>query len=153
MASQLESRGRYFDEFQVGDTVVSPGRTITEADIVNFAGLTGDFTQLHTNAEAARQGVFGQRVAHGLLGLSVASGLLTQTGFIQDTILAFHDLEWKFSLPIFIGDTIHATALVGELKPMRRLGGGVVTLEIEVINQAGKRVQSGKWATLIAARP
>lgn len=153
MANQFESHGRYFEEFQVGDTVISAGRTITEADIVNFAGLTGDFTQLHTNAEAARQGAFGQRVAHGLLGLSVASGLLAQTGFIQDTILAFHDLEWKFSLPIFIGDTIHTTAAVTELRPMRRLGGGVVTLEIEIINQAGKRVQSGKWVTLIAARP
>jgi acyl dehydratase len=146
-------RGRYFEEFQIGDTVVSAGRTITESDIVSFAGISGDFTQIHTDAEYACQGVFGRRVAHGLLGLAVASGLAAQLGFIEGTVLAFRELSYKFSLPIFIGDTIHIKATVSELKPMRRLGGGSVTFDMQVINQEDKVVQRGKWVILIASKP
>ena len=147
----FSSRGKYFEEFSPGDSVVSAGRTITEADIVNFAGLSGDFTQLHTNAELARQGAYGQRVAHGLLGLAVASGLLAQLGYLEGTVLAFRELTWKFSLPVFIGDTLRARSTVAELKPTRRLGGGLVTFEIEVTNQEERVVMSGKWVVLVAA--
>jgi len=99
-----------FREFQVGDIVVTAGRTITEADVVMFAGLTGDYNQLHTDAEFRTQSMFGQRVAHGLLGLSIALGMATRLGFIEGTVLAFRELTWKFSLPILIGDTIHVKA-------------------------------------------
>jgi len=153
MTDTFTPRGRYFEEFEVGDTVVSAGRTITETDIVSFAGVAGDYTQIHTNAEFARQGMFGQRVAHGLLALAMASGLLAQLGFVQGTVLAFRDLTWKFSLPIFIGDTIHTTATVAELKAMQRLGGGSVTFDVQVINQKDKVVQRGKWVLLIAGQP
>ena len=153
MIESFTPRGRYFEEFEVGDVVVSAGRTITETDIVNFAGVAGDYTQIHTNAEFARQGMFGQRVAHGLLALAMASGLLAQLGFVQGTVLAFRDLTWKFSLPIFIGDTIHTTATVAELKAMQRLGGGAVTFDVQVINQEDKVVQRGKWVLLIASQP
>jgi acyl dehydratase len=146
-------RGRYFEEFQIGDVVVSAGRTITEADVVAFAGLSGDFTHLHTDAEVARQGMFGQRVAHGLLGLAVASGLTAQLGFIEGTAMAFRELSWKFSLPIFFGDTIHVEATVNELKAMRRLGGGSVALNVKLINQDAKVVQRGEWVILIASKP
>lgn len=146
------SRGKFFEDFTPGDVATSAGRTITEADIVNFAGLSGDFTQLHTNAEAARQGPFGQRVAHGLLVLSVASGLLAQLGYLEGTVLAFRELAWKFSLPVFIGDTLHARSTVAELKPAPRLGGGLVTFDIEVINQENRLVQSGKWVVLVSSR-
>jgi 3-hydroxybutyryl-CoA dehydratase len=153
MPDNYVPRGRYFEEFQIGDVVVSAGRTITEADVVAFAGLSGDFTHIHTDAEVARQGMFGQRVAHGLLGLAVASGLTAQLGFIEGTALAFRELGWKFSLPIFFGDTIHVEATVSELKAMRRLGGGSVTLDVKVINQDGKVVQRGDWVVLIASKP
>jgi len=146
-------RGRYFEEFQVGFSVASAGRTITETDVVSFAGLSGDYNQIHTDAEFARQGMFGQRVAHGLLGLAVASGLVAQLGFIEGTVLAFRELTWKFSSPIFIGDTIHVEATVAELKPMRRLGGGAVTLDVRVVNQEDKVVQRGKWVALMASKP
>ena len=99
------------------------------------------FNQIHTDAEFARQGVFGQRVAHGLLGLAVATGLAAHLGFIEGTVLAFRELTWKFSLPIFFGDTIHVKASVANLKPMRRLGGGAVTFDVQVINQQDKVVQ------------
>ena len=153
MTQNFAPRGRYFEQFALGDTVVSAGRTITEADVVNFAGVAGDYTQIHVNAEFARQSMFGQRVAHGLLGLSVASGLLAQLGFIEGTVLAFRELTWKFSLPIFIGDTIHAQAGVTGLKAMRRLGGGAVTFDVQLINQDGKAVQRGEWMLLIANKP
>ncbi len=153
MTAKANPRGRYFEEFEMGGTVVSAGRTITETDIVNFAGLAGDYTQIHTDAEYAREGVFGQRVAHGLLGLAVVSGSLAQLGFIEGTVLAFRELTWKFSQPIFIGDTIHTTATVSELKAMPRLGGGAVTFDLRVINQEDKVVQRGKWVVLIASKP
>ena len=152
MTNTYISRGRYFEEFALGDTVVSAGRTITEADIVNFAGLSGDYTQIHTNAEFARQGLFGQRVAHGLLLMAIASGLLAQLGLIEGTVLAFRELTWKFSLPVFIGDTIHIQATVANLKALRRLGGGAVTLDVQIVNQEGKMVQSGQWTLLIAGK-
>ena len=153
MPETFTPRGRYFEEFQVGFSVASAGRTITETDVVSFAGLSGDYNQIHTDAEFARQGMFGQRVAHGLLGLAVASGLVAQLGFIEGTVLAFRELTWKFSSPIFIGDTIHVEATVAELKPMRRLGGGAVTLDVRVVNQEDKVVQRGKWVALMASKP
>jgi acyl dehydratase len=153
MAERFVREGRYFEAFAVGDTAVSAGRTITEADVVNFAGVAGDYTQIHTNAEFARQGTFGRRVAHGLLGLAVASGSLAQLGFIEGTVLAFREMAWKFSLPIYLGDTIHTEATVTGLKAMRRLGGGAVTFGVRVVNQEGEVVQRGEWVLLIASRP
>jgi acyl dehydratase len=145
-------RGRYFEEFVVGDLVVSAGRTVTETDIVNFAGLAGDYTQIHTNAEFAQQSFFGKRIAHGLLLMSMASGLLAQLGFIEGTVLAFRELTWKFGLPVFIGDTIHVEAAVTDLKPLKRLGGGAITFDIQVINQDAKCVQGGQWILLVASK-
>lgn len=154
MPETFTPRGHYFEEFQVGETVVTAGRTITETDVVTFAGLSGDYNQIHVDAQFASQGMFGQRVAHGLLGLSVASGLLAQLGFIEGTVLAFREMKsWKFSAPIFIGDTIHVEATVTALKPMRRLGGGAVTLKVQVINQDGKVTQRGEWVALMASKP
>jgi len=153
MPETYQPRGRYFEQFQIGDTVVSAGRTITEADVVNFAGVSGDYTQIHTDAEYSRQTMFGRRVVHGLLGLSVASGLAAQLGFIEGTVLAFRELSWKFSLPIFIGDTVHVKAVVAELKEMRRLGGGAVTMDVQLVNQEDKVVARGQWVVLIASKP
>ncbi len=152
MNTSFHPRGLYFEDFTLGDEMTSAGRTITEADIVNFAGLTGDFTQLHTNAEAARQGPFGQRVAHGLLGLAIASGLLVQLGYLEGTLLAFRELTWRFSLPVYIGDTLRASSRVAELKPLRRLGAGAVTFSVELLNQQDQVVQSGRWLVLVACK-
>ncbi len=145
-------RGKYFEDFSLGEAITSAGRTITEADIVNYAGLSGDFTQLHTNVEFARQGPYGQRIAHGLLGLVVANGLLVKLGYLEGTVLAFRELSWKFSLPVYIGDTLCATSTVAELRPLRRSNGGLVTFQIEVTNQKDQVVQSGRWVALMAGR-
>src|SRR3954447_1047320 len=99
-------RGLYFEEFVVGDEAATPSRTITETDIVQFAGLSSDWNPLHTDAEFAAATPFGQRIAHGLLGLSIASGLMARLGHIDGTAIAFRGIEeWKFSKPIYIGDT------------------------------------------------
>jgi len=146
-------RGMYFEEFEVGVEVVSPGRTITEADIVMFAGLSGDYTQLHTDEEFAKKTPFGKRIAHGALILAIATGLAARLGFVEGTALAFRELSWKFSLPVFAGDTIYLKARCRELKPMPRLGGGLVIFDATVLNQEGKTVQRGEWHMLVASRP
>jgi acyl dehydratase len=149
----LQSRGRYFEEFAVGDEVISPGRTVTEADIVAFAALTGDYNPLHTDAEYAKGTVFGERIAHGLLGLSIASGQAERLGFLEGTVEAFTSLEWKFRGPIKIGDTVHVEAKVARKKEMRRLGGGFVVFDVAVINQRDEAVQKGQWTVLIRSKP
>jgi acyl dehydratase len=147
-------RGLYFEQFTVGQKITSAGRTVTEHDIVSFAGLSGDFNQIHVDAEFSKHTPFGQRVAHGLCVLSLASGLAVQTGFMEGTVLAFREIiEWKFSQPVFIGDTIHAELEVIETRALPRLGGGAVTVAINVINQEGKVAHKGKWIVLIMSQP
>lgn len=151
---QLRTRtGMYFEEFEVGQSITSVGRTVTESDVVAFAALSGDWNAIHTDAVHAAQHVFGQRVAHGLLCMAIASGLAMRLGFLEGTVLAFREIGvWKFSLPVFIGDTIHVRATVAEIKAMRRLGGGLVTLKVEILNQDDKVVQRGNWAVLVESR-
>jgi 3-hydroxybutyryl-CoA dehydratase len=152
-AAQPRPRGLYFEEFIVGQKVVTAGRTVTEADIVTFAGLSGDYNQIHVDAEYSAGGPFGQRVAHGLLGLAIASGLAVQTGVLEGTVIAFREIsEWKFSKPIFIGDTIQVVMEVKEKKAMPRLGGGMVMIELEVKNQRGEAVMKGTWSTLVISK-
>ena len=149
----MAPRGKYVEEFEIGNEVISPARTITEADVVMFAGLTGDYNQLHTDEEFAKTTPFGRRIAHGLLVLSYAVGLLGRLGFIEGTALAFRELTWKFSQPVFMGDTVHVKARCRELKPMARLGGGLVIFDLSVVNQEGKTVQKGEWHVLMASKP
>ena len=147
-------QGMWFEEFEVGQRIITSGRTITEGDIVSFAALSGDYNQIHTNAEFARETPFGQRVAHGLLGLSIASGLAMRTGMLEGTVLAFREINnWKFSNPVFIGDTIHAELNIVETKPIPRLGGGSIVIEIDVKNQQDKVVMKGTWTALVASKP
>jgi len=147
------ARGMYFEEFEAGDTMVSPGRTVTEADIVAFCGLSGDFNELHSNAEYAKQTLFGKPIAHGLLGLAMASGLAGRLGFLEGTAQAFMGLDWKFKNPIFAGDTIHVCATVVQTRAVQRLGGGVVALDIRVLNQKDEVTQEGRWTVLMKSRP
>jgi len=147
--SQDRPPGLYFEEFEEGAELVTPGRTITETDIQLFAGLTGDYTQLHTDAEFSKNTVFGQRVAHGLLGLSIASGLAARLGFIEGTAVALREVTWKFTGPMFIGDTIHLVVKVAEKKAMTRLGMGLITFDVSLLNQKDEVLQKGQWKALI----
>ena len=123
---------RYFDDFKMGEKIVTKGRTITEADIVLFAGFSGDWHQLHTNIEFAKNGPFGDRIAHGFLVLSVASGLM---GLEEMAIVAFYGMDnVRFVGPTRIGDTIHLEMEVTEKKEKDEKG-GVVSLKITIKNQ------------------
>lgn len=153
LRSLARSSGLYFDEFTPGDSVESVGRTITEADVVNFAALSGDWNLIHTDAEYSKSQMYGQRVAHGLLVLSIASGLAMRLGFMEDTVMAFRSLEWRFVKPVFIGDTVRLRVTVEETKPMARLGGGLVNFKMEVVNQSGEVTQRGTWEILCKAAP
>ncbi len=143
----------YFEEFELGHRMVSPGRTVTEADIVNFAGISGDFSSIHTDAVYAEGTPFGQRVAHGLLGMSIASGLAVRTGVLEGTVIAFREIDnWKFSQPLFIGDTIHLEIEVEERKLVPRLGGGMLTLGLKIINQDDRTVMKGQWIVIVKSK-
>ncbi len=147
---KLTNQGMYFEEFEVGQRITSPGRTITEADVVAFAGISGDFNSIHTDAEYAKDGAFGQRVAHGLLVISIVSGLAVRTGIMEGTVIAFREIKnWKFSQPVFIGDTIHIIMEVKEKKAMPRLGGGSILLSLDVRNQDDQTVMKGTWTVLV----
>lgn len=140
--------GLYFEEFEIGDKVEGVGRTITETDVVNFASISGDWNLIHTDAEYSKGEMFGQRVAHGLLILSIASGMAVRLGFMEDTVLAFRALEWKFSKPVFIGDTVHLRVTIASKKLMKRMGGGLVVFKMEVINQNDEVCHRGTWDIL-----
>jgi len=152
-ADTYQARGRYFEQFEIGDTMVSPGRTVTETDIVLFSGLSGDYNELHTNVEYATGTLFGQRVAHGPLGLTIAVGLASRLGFLEGTGQAFLGLDWKFKRPIFIGDTIHVRANVTRKRAMKKLGGGMMVINVAVLNQKDEVVQEGTWTLLMKSLP
>ena len=146
--------GLYFEEFVVGQKITSVGRTVTEGDIMSFAGLTGDYNQIHTDAEFAKTTPFGQRIAHGLLGLSIATGLIMRTGLLEGTVLAFREIqEWKFVKPTFIGDTVHAILTVTETKALPRIGGGALIASVELRNQNDEVLQKGVLNLLMLSKP
>jgi 3-hydroxybutyryl-CoA dehydratase len=146
--------GLYFEEFFVGQTVKTVGRTISEDAIFSFAGLTGDYNQIHTDADFASKTQFGQRVAHGLLGLSIATGLIMRTGLLEGTVLAFREIvDWKFVKPFFIGDTVHAILTVSETKALPRIGGGSLVAAVEVRNQSDEVCQRGTLNLLMLSKP
>ncbi|RJP49559.1 MAG: dehydratase [Anaerolineaceae bacterium] len=146
--------GLYFEEFTTGQTVKTAGRTISEDAIFSFAGLTGDFNQIHTDADFASQTQFGQRIAHGLLGMSIAVGLIMQTGMLEGTVLAFREInDWKFVKPFFIGDTVHAVLSISETKALPRIGAGSLTASLEVFNQQDEVCQRGTLNLLVLSRP
>ena len=147
-------RGMYFEEFEPGQRITTAGRTVTESDIVAFAGLSGDYNQIHTDAVYSQSSPAGQRVAHGLLVLSIASGLTVQTGLMEGTVVYFREVdEWKFIKPTFIGDTVHVEIEVLETKELRRTGTGLVTIQLDVQNQHHETVMKGIWKALFAMRP
>ena len=153
MAMEGRPQGRYYEEIEVGQVFESPARTITETDVVMFAALSGDYNQLHTDVEFAKSTRFGERIAHGLLILSITSGLVTRLGFIEGTVQAFMGLDWKFRAPVLIGDTVRARVEVRRKRPMPKLDGGFVFLDLLVLNQRDEVVQKGIWNALLKSVP
>ena len=154
MAKFEARRGLYFEEFKIGQQVSTVARSITEADVVNFAGVSGDYNSIHTDLAYSADSFFEQRVAHGLLVLSVASGLAMRTGLLEGTVIAWRDIrDWRFSKPVFIGDTVHVELEVVESKPIPRLGGGQIDLGVKIINQKDQTVMKGNWGMLVMNMP
>lgn len=146
----------YLNEYTLGQEFTTPARTITETDVVMFGCLTGDFHPNHFNKEKMAQGEFGQRLVHGLLGLSMAHGLIFQLDLLRDSCIAFLGVEdWQFKSPIFFGDTVHCHITVTEIRPSKsKPDRGVLKLAFEVINQAGTVCQVGtKILMMWAASP
>ena len=126
---------KYFQDFKVGDLIVTRGRTITEADLVNFSGLTGDFYPLHTDSEYAKNTQFGERIAHGMLTLSIASGLWSPEYTMQWAFVAFYGIEGvRFTGPVKIGDTLHVKFEVVETHDKTDKN-GIVDFKQSIINQ------------------
>lgn len=144
---------RHFDQLQGGEIFETVGRTITEADLVSFSALTGDWHPQHADAEWAAAGPFGERIAHGMLGLSAATGLTSRLGFIDGTAMAFLGIDWKFRRPILMGDTIHVVVNVTDKHAQRMMGGGIVTFDVRVVNQRDEIVQNGHWKILVRFKP
>ena len=134
---------RLFDDIEVGENYETPGVTITDWHVMNFAAVSMDFFELHTNDEYAKKSQYGRRVAHGLMGLAIADGLKHRSDFQVDAIASLH-WSWDFSGPIFIGDTIRAKLTVIEKRASRsKPDRGVVTVNYEVLNQSDEVVQKG----------
>lgn len=145
-----------FEDLFVGMQFRSPGRTITDADVIGFAGLTGDFSELHTNDVYARNSQFGRRVAHGMLGLAYAHGLMwPRTGALRETAVAFLGIsDWRFVAPIYIGDTIFVKYTLAELRESRsRPHQAIATFDVELVKQDGSVVQRGRKALLVSKTP
>ena len=146
--------GLYFEEFNVGQKIMTGDRTVSDKDIMAFADLSGDNNRIHTDAEFSKAGPFGQRIAHGLLGLSIASGLAWRTGILDGTVIAFREVnEWKFIKPVFIGDVVRAELNVTEAKPLPRIGAGSVVISVKLKNQKEETCMKGNWTMLVMLKP
>lgn len=149
-------QGYRFEDLFVGMRFRSPGRTITDADLMNFAGLTGDHSELHTSDVYAQASQFGRKVAHGMLGLAYAHGLMwARTGELRETAIAFLGIDqWKFVGPIFVGDTIFVDYKLAELRDSRsRPNQAVASFAVKVVKQDGSIVQQGRKALLVSKVP
>jgi len=146
----LSIDGPYFENFVIGEEILTEGRTVTRTDVVNFAGVSGDFHPLHMDKEFGSKTVFGKNIPHGLCVQAIASGSIVRTG-IFNKIVAFYGIdEWRFTKPVFFGDTIRARIKV-ENKTEKKLG-GVIDLYIEIINQKDEILQKGMWKVMIGKK-
>jgi len=147
--------GCWFEDFKPGEERLSPGRTIGEADLSGFSGLTGDYSQVHTDEEFCKRTEFGTRIAHGLLGLSIAQGLMWRTNYTQGTGVASVGWDkWNFKAPIKIGDTLRVRwKLITKRESKSKPNMGLITEFVELVNQRGEVVQSGEHITMIRKRP
>lgn len=149
----IQNPGRTFDELEPGLRFVSPARTVTEADIVLFAGVSGDTNPLHIDAESCLRTPFRMRIAHGMLIQSIATGLGWQTGIFHGTIQALQEVNVRFEKPVVAGDTIQLALTVAERDPRPTPRRGWVRFATRVVNQRGEVVSQGEWMTLMSRRP
>jgi len=149
-----ERRGKYFEEFVVGEEYESPGRTITEADLVLYAGLSGDYNQLHTDEEYCKKvSIFKKRILHGLFGLTLVEGLKSRVGFFEVTSLASLEWRWKFAKPLFVGDTVRVKWRIAEKRETKKPDRGIVIEFIQLVNQNDEVLQEGEHIVMMQRLP
>jgi len=140
---------RVFDEFEIGQRFITPGRTITEGDIGAFAGLTGDYNPVHTDETFAAATDFGSRIAHGPMGIGIAFGLASRLDLIDGTVVALLGVTWDFKAPMRPGDTIRALISVAGKRPVKNPSLGLIEWVIELVNQRDELLQSGTARLLL----
>ena len=145
--------GWYLEDFELGKTYCSAGRTVTETDVVNFAGLSGDFNPLHMDEEFAKnQSIFGRRIAHGMIGPVFMTGLSNQMGMFAGTTIAFLELSIRYPAPLEIGATVHLEMTPTELRHSSKPGRGVLTLDANLVDQTGTVITQCVWKLMMKAR-
>ncbi|WP_334171832.1 MaoC/PaaZ C-terminal domain-containing protein [Sinomonas sp.] len=144
----------YLDDLKAGQTFVTPGRTITEADVMSFAAWTNDNNQVHTDVEFAKNTRYGQRIVHGMLGASLCLGLIARTGVFEGSAVALLGIDqWQFTAPVFIGDTLTCTVEILSARPTSSGKYGVVERQLTLRNQHGETVQSGRMDVMVTTGP
>jgi len=146
-------KGKHFDEFAVGDRFVTASRTVTEADVVSFAGVSGDFNPLHTDEIFAKATPFGTRIAHGMLVLSIASGLANQLGIFEGTTIALMEQRVRYTGAVRFGDTVRLEMEVESKKETKKPDRGVITFKTTVLNHKDEGVIEGEWTLMMKAKP
>ncbi len=153
MSGEVQPRGRWWEDFTVGEALVTGRRTVEAGDVSRFAGLTGDFNPLHTDAEFAKTTPFGARVAHGILTLAVSNGQQNLAGWFEGTTLALLGLDrLRFTAPVKFGDTVHTEMTVKERREAQKPDRGVVIFDVTVKNQRGEAVCTYEESVLMRRR-
>lgn len=147
-----KERGKYYSDFNIGDKVFTAQRTVTEADVVNFAGVSGDYNPLHTNEELMKNSPFKTRIAHGVLTLAIATGLINQLGVFEGTTVAVLEMVTKYTGAVMFGDTLNAVLEVKEKKEKSKPGRGIIKFNINVLNQNDEKVLDGTWTIMLKDR-
>jgi acyl dehydratase len=143
----------YFEDVEVGLRFATPRRTVTEADLVAFAGVSGDFNPLHTDAVFAADSIYGERIAHGALVLSLATGLRQRVGLFDGTLMGLLEIRsWRFKAPVLIGDTIRIANEVTELRTTSKPDRGIMVQRVEVIKQDDTVAADGELVLLLRRR-
>jgi len=147
-------RGKYFEDFVIDEQYVSPGRTITEADLVLYTGLSGDYNQVHTDEEYCKEvSIYKKRVVHGLFGLSLVEGLKSRVGLFEGTSLASLEWRWRFLLPLFIGDTVEVRWTIKSKRETSKKERGIITEFVQLVNQNEEVVGEGEHVVMMQRRP
>jgi len=145
-------RGLHFEECELGKEYYTARRTVTEADVALFAGLSGDFNPLHVDQVMMEKTPFGRRIAHGALVAAIATGLANQTGMFEGTTIAFLEQTTRWPAPTFPGDTLHMVLSPIEKKESSKPDRGLVVWSIRVVKHTGETVMEGQWKTLMKRR-
>jgi acyl dehydratase len=143
----------HFEDVEVGFRFETSHRTVTEADLVAFAGVSGDFNPLHTDKVFAAESIYGERIAHGALVLSLATGLRQRTGLFDGTLMGLLEIRsWRFAAPVRIGDTIRVVNEITELRETSKADRGIMVQRVDVLNQDDAVVESGELVMMLRRR-